>query len=124
MPRWLQITFGLGIAALIVGGPLAYARQRHNTIRNFHVVREGVLYRSGQDSLAGLARLIHDYRIKTVVTLRYPQRPGEPAPDAAEEDFCKKSEITYFRLPQKPWEAPDGSVPNEESVSRFRDIMN
>jgi len=112
MPRWLQYTFAISIALLILGAPLVYSRQRHNRIRNFHVVRDGVLYRSGQDSIAGLQRLIHDHRIKTVVTLRYPQKSGDRAPDLAEEEFCKKQEITYFRLPQKPWEAPDGSVPS------------
>ncbi|HYV34208.1 MAG TPA: hypothetical protein VE988_00805, partial [Gemmataceae bacterium] len=64
MPRWLQYAFAVCIAALIIGGPLAYARNRHHTARNFHVVREGVLYRSGQMSLDGLKRIVRDYRIK------------------------------------------------------------
>ena len=61
MPRWLQYVFAGFIALLVIGGPCAYARHRHNRQRNFHVVREGVLYRSGQLSLEGLKRVAHDY---------------------------------------------------------------
>jgi tyrosine-protein phosphatase SIW14 len=124
MPRWLQYTFTAVIVVLIVGAPLAYARGRHNRLRNFHVVRDGVLYRSGQLSLSGLQRVLYDYGIKTVVTLRSGKLPGEPPPDLAEEKFCKKEEINYIRLPQLPWEGDDGSVPNEVNVIAFREIMN
>jgi len=124
MPRWLQYTFAAFIALFVVGAPLAYARHSHNRLRNLHVVREGVLYRSGQLSQGGLDQLIHDYRIKTVITLRAAQLPGDPPPDLAEEVFCKKEEINHFRLPQKGWEAADGSVPNEANVVKFREIMN
>ena len=124
MPRLLQWIFALSIALLLAGAPLVYARYRHNLLRNFHVVREGMLYRSGQLTQGGLKRVIHDYRIKTVVTLRSGHFPGEPPPDQAEEEFCNKEEIKYFRLPQQPWEASDGSVPNEINVVQFREIMN
>ena len=79
--------------------------------RNFHIVREGVLYRSGQISVEGLQRLVHDYQIKTVITLRDAQRPGDPPPDLAEEEWCRKEEILHVRIPPRAWEAADGSVP-------------
>jgi protein tyrosine/serine phosphatase len=123
MPRWLQYTFAALLVSVIVGAPLVYARYRHNRLRNFHVVRDGVLYRSGQLSKNGLIRVLHDYGIKTVVTLRSGKLPGELPPDLAEEEYCKKGEINYIRLPQLPWEGPDGSVPNEVNVIAFREIM-
>lgn len=124
MPRWLPFAFAGLIITLLVAVPAGYARYRHNSLRNMHVVREGVLYRSGQLSVAGLKRFVHDHRIKTVITLRDAQRPGDPPPDLAEEEFCKAEEMYYFRMPQKPWEAADGSVPNEPSVVKFREIMS
>jgi len=124
MPRWLQYTLAALIALLLVGAPLAYGRYRHNRLRNFHIVREGVLYRSGQLSQDGLARVLHDYGIRTVVTLRSGKLPGDPPPDLAEEEYCYKEEINYFRLPQQLWEGADGSVPNEVNVIAFREIMN
>jgi protein tyrosine/serine phosphatase len=124
MPRWLQWTFAAFVAALLVGGPMAYARHRHTQLRNFHVVREGVLYRSAQLSLDGLQRVIYDYRIKTVVTLRFAYRDDDLPPDLEEQEYCLKEGYNHFRLPVRPWSAPDGSVPNQSSVAKFLEIMD
>jgi tyrosine-protein phosphatase SIW14 len=59
-----------------------------------------------------------------VITLRAPSGPTDSPPDWAEEEYCKKEAINHFRLPQKEWEAADGSVPNEINVVKFREIMN
>ena len=48
MPRWLQYLGAGFIALLLVGVPCVYARYRHHTLRNLHVVDDGILYRSGQ----------------------------------------------------------------------------
>src|SRR5262249_25127443 len=69
MPRYLPYLFSAVILALLVAGPLIYARQKHAHLRKLQVVHDGVLYRSGQLSPAGLKRVAHDYRIRTVVTL-------------------------------------------------------
>jgi protein tyrosine/serine phosphatase len=124
MPRFLRIVFGLCIAVLIVGGPVVYATYRQSMMRNFRLVREGVLYRSGQMSLAGLKLAVHDYGIKTVITLRDAAYPGDPPPDLAEEKYCQVEEINYCRISPRTWWAPDGSVPAEEGVKRFRAIMD
>src|SRR5262245_6292153 len=65
--RWL---FALVVVPALIGGPVAFAFHQQNKMRNFRVVEPGVLYRSGQISLSALKRLVHDYGIKTVVTLR------------------------------------------------------
>ena len=77
MPRYLAYLFGTFIAVLLVAGPVEYALYEQGEIRNFHVVRRGVLYRSGQLSISGLQRIIHDYGIKTVITLRDATRLGD-----------------------------------------------
>jgi protein tyrosine/serine phosphatase len=123
MPRTVQYLLAILLLILLIGAPVGYAWHRQAQIRNFRVVREGVLYRSGQMSLDGLKRVIHDYGIKTVVTLRAGANPGDPAPDLAEEEYCKVQEINYHRLPPGEWWAPDGPAPAEESVRKFRTVM-
>src|SRR5262245_43024653 len=105
MPRVLRYLFSGLILALLVGGPLAYSSYRDTQLRRFQVVEEGVLYRSGQLSLAGLKRLIHDHGIKTVVNLRDAAQPGQPPPDLEEEQYCRDQELKYHRISPKPWSA-------------------
>ncbi len=119
--RWF---LGLSIVAMLVGGPMAYLHYRTVHFRNFHVVRDGVLYRSGQLSLDGLKRAIHDYDIRTVVTLRDAHVPGDPAPDAAEEAYCKEQGMRYVRIPPRAWWASDNSVPAEQGVRTFLEVMD
>jgi tyrosine-protein phosphatase SIW14 len=123
MPRLLRILFGVAIVAVMVGAPLAYKLRQDAAFRNFHVVREGVLYRSGQMTLAGLKRVLHDHGIKTVVTLRDAHAPGEPAPDTAEETYCKSQGYNHVRIPPRNWFASDGSVPAEKGLAVFRQVM-
>lgn len=123
MPRSLQWLFGLLIAVLLVGAPVAYALHVQTEFRNFRVVREGVLYRSGQMTLPGLKRVIHDYRIKTVISLRDSYTPGEGPPDLAEEEYCKHEELNYYRIPPRRWYAASGPAPVEKGVKKFRDII-
>src|SRR5437763_11381370 len=87
------------VVALVIGVPLGYASYRKHNLRNLRVVKEGVLYRSGQLSIAGLERVIHDYGIRTVVSLRdnYDTLGVRP-PDAAEEQFCRDMDMKYVRI--------------------------
>jgi protein tyrosine/serine phosphatase len=124
MPRYLAYLFGTFIAVLLVAGPVEYALYEQGEIRNFHVVRRGVLYRSGQLSISGLQRIIHDYGIKTVITLRDATRLGDPPPDLDEEEFCIKEDINYQRISPRSWWSPDGSIPAEVGVRQFRAVMD
>ena len=124
MPRFLPPVLSMMIALLLLGGPLGYAYHRQTQIRNLHAVRPGVLYRSGQMSLAGLKTVIHDYGIKTVITLRDASYPDGAPPDFSEENYCDAEEINYVRISPRTWWAPDGSVPAEEGVRRFREVID
>jgi tyrosine-protein phosphatase SIW14 len=123
MPRSLAYLFGTCIAGLIVVGPLVYSNYRHHALRHFHVVEEGILYRSGQLTLDGLKRLIHDRGIKTVITLRDAAQPGQPPPDLDEEQYCRSQELNYVRISPQPWWASDGSVPAAKGVKQFVEVM-
>jgi tyrosine-protein phosphatase SIW14 len=122
--RSYRIVLGLTLAALIVGVPLSYAYYRQTNIRNLHAVRDGVLYRSGQLSIAGLRSVVHDYGIRTVITLRDSFDPNDPPPDLAEENFCLAEAIRYVRISPRTWWAPAGEAPPARpGVDRFLEVM-
>jgi protein tyrosine/serine phosphatase len=114
-----------GSAAVLLGvaAPAVFALRFQAQARNFQVVKEGVLYRSGQTKLFGLKSLIHDYGIRTVVTLRDAPAAGEAPPDLAEERYCLSEEINYVRIPPRHWESADGPPPVQEGVDRFLAVM-
>ncbi len=122
--RFVRILFALAIAGIVIGGPYGYYLYKRTSLRNFHVVREGVLYRSGQLSLPGLKRVIFEQGIKTVVTLRYSDNPETAPPDLEEETYCNLMGINHFRIPYRPWWASDGTVPADQGVKTFLKIMN
>jgi protein tyrosine/serine phosphatase len=123
MPRSLSYILTALVLALLIGVPCGYARYQQRQFRNFHEVKKGVLYRSGQLPLSGLKRILHDYGIKTVVTLRDADVPGNPSPDAAEEEYCRKEELNHVRITPRNWSAADGSVPAAAGVKRFLEVM-
>jgi tyrosine-protein phosphatase SIW14 len=121
--RWFRVIFSLAIIGIIASGPYYYAMYLKKNLRNFHVVREGVLYRSGQMSLSGLKRTIFENNIKTVITLRFAPHPNDPPPDMAEENLCKELGLRHYRIPYRAWWASVGPAPAEKSVRMFLDIM-
>jgi tyrosine-protein phosphatase SIW14 len=122
MPQKLRILLGLSIAAMIVFVPIGYATYSQSHIRNFHVVRDGVLYRSGQMSLVGLQQARHDFGIRTVITLRDSADPLDR--DNLEEVYCKAAGITHVRIPPREWYAETGRPPADKGVQKFLEIMN
>jgi protein tyrosine/serine phosphatase len=124
MNRFNQWLMGFSMLALLVGVPIAYGLFIKANVRNFHEVREGTLYRSGQMSLFGLKNVIHDHGIKTVVTLRDAVYPGDPPPDLMEEKYCRDQEINYVRIPPRSWWAPTGQIPADEGIRTFLEVMD
>ena len=124
MSRTVGTLVGVVAVLLCIGGPVAFAVHMQAQTRNFCVVKDGVLYRSGQLTIFGLKNLLHEYRIRTVITLRGPAVEGEAAPDLAEEKYCDAEEINYVRLPPAHWESAEGPPPVEENVERFRTVMS
>jgi len=123
MSRSWQAVLGTAIVLALILGPIALALHEQRQLREFRVVREGVLYRSGQMAVPALRRVCHDYGIRTIITLRDKAVSSSPKLDLAEEAFCSKEEMNYYRFPLRAWEAPDGSAPVEENVRQFRQLM-
>jgi tyrosine-protein phosphatase SIW14 len=120
MRRLLVPALGVATVVALIVGPVIYAFHEEKQTLNFRVVREGVLYRSAQMTLPGLKRAVHDYGIRTVVSLRDEDRPD----DLAEEAYCRKEEINFYRLPPRHWDTTDGPAEVEGNVARFRDIIS
>lgn len=120
MLRILGVCLGTSIVLALIAGPVVFAFHQQAQIRNFRVVQPGVLYRSGQMTKEGLQRILNDYRIKTVISLR----DGLTRQDQAEEEFCKSEEINFVRILPSQWGDIGGSVPVEAGVRKFRAIMS
>jgi hypothetical protein len=61
---------GVFVAAAVALVPVCHRRERTVGFRNFRTVEPGVLYRSGQMTPAGFARVAREYEIGTVISLR------------------------------------------------------
>ncbi len=116
----LRVATGTVIVVFLIVGPVVFAFHEHAQVPNFRVVREGVLYRSGQPTPAGLKRVFHDYGIKTVICLR----DGRTSLDREAEAFCGSEEVTFVRIPPTSWGDTGGSVPAEAGVKKFKEILN
>ncbi len=117
----LATTLLVGAAGL----PIWLARQSQFERRHFRTVREGVIYRSGQMTLDGLARSIHDHGIRSVVTFRASNKAGKPDPDAGEEAWCKQEGIRYLRLPPLHWQAEGtDSPPVETNLKKYLEFLS
>jgi protein tyrosine/serine phosphatase len=119
----LFTTLRVALVLGLIAGPVALALYRQDQVRNFRIVRDGVLYRSGQTSLAGLKRLIHHHGIRTVVSLRDARVPGQEPPDRAEEEYCKHQDILHVRIGPRNWWAPAGPPPVQANVDEFLKVM-
>jgi protein tyrosine/serine phosphatase len=115
----------LGVLAVLgaLVAPVALALRQQARMRNFRVVKDGVLYRSGQMHLDALKRILHDYGIRTVISLRDSLDGVGPPPDKAEEAFCGDEELNFYRFPPRSWDTCEGAAPADASVQRFLAIV-
>jgi tyrosine-protein phosphatase SIW14 len=125
MARKWQTALGIIGLSLVAAVPVLYGSHRHTTLRNLRVVEDDVLYRSGQLTPAGLERVIHEHGIRTVVTLRTARTPGNPSPDAWEEDLCARRGLKHVRIVPRVWGADEkGEIPAEQAVQEFLRVMD
>jgi protein tyrosine/serine phosphatase len=106
----------LGATGLAI--PVVYAARR-DRLRNFAVVKDGVLYRSGQLTPAGFQRALSEHGIRTAVTLR-PLRDPHSNADTWEEEVCQKRGVKHVRL--APHE--EGEAALDEMARGFLALMD
>ncbi len=93
-PTRRQMVWGLAATG---AGLMAYTVLGKPRLRNFGVVRDGAVYRSGQLTPAGLERVLTEYGCRTVVSLR-PVRDADSNPDTWEEDVCRAHGVRHVRV--------------------------
>jgi tyrosine-protein phosphatase SIW14 len=109
---------------LLAGTPLVYSAHQSTHLRNFRVVEDGVLYRSGQLTPAGFEQVLREYGIRTVVTLRT-SRTAAPPPDTWEEGACAARGVRHVRIVPRVWGADEkGEIPAEQGVQTFLSVMD
>ena len=119
----LRCLLGLLLVAFLIAGPLAYSSYRNTQFRNFRVVQDGKLYRSGQMSIPALQRTIEEYGIKTVISFDSLKR--ERPLDAEEEKFCFTHGIRHVRIKPREWLADEeGKIPAKEPVDQFLKVLD
>jgi tyrosine-protein phosphatase SIW14 len=122
--RWKTI-LSLAVVAVVIAGPLAYAYHQNTHLRNFHVVEEGVLYRSGQLSPDALDRVVREHHIHTVISLRSTRVVGRLPPDTWEEDYCAEHHLKHVRIVPRVWGADEeGDIPAEHAVQEFLQVTD
>jgi protein tyrosine/serine phosphatase len=119
MTRRVVSVVAFTLACLAVASPVLFAVRESALRRKLRVVRPRVLYRSAQLPIEGLRRVIHDYRIRTVVNLR----DGVQALDRAEEQYCASQGIRFVRIPPLSWKGTQGNAQVDEGLRRFLDVM-
>jgi protein tyrosine/serine phosphatase len=88
------------------------------------VVDDGVLYRSGQLPPDVFRRVVREYRIRTVISLRDSYTKAEP-PDQEEQRFCATNGLSHFRISPESWSPSGGGrVPAAEGVREFLRILD
>jgi protein tyrosine/serine phosphatase len=122
MRRYLPVFLSVALLGTICA-PIVFAIRQTHQVRNFRVVKPGVLYRSGQFKISGLDRLVFEHDIRTVVNLRAPANGRPSVDDTLEEEYCHKHNIRYVAIKPRHWEGAEGAETADIGVHEFVDIM-
>ena len=86
-------------------------------VRNFGVVRRGVLYRSAQPSPRSLTEVLERYGIKTIVNLRPPSEDAGSGWYEGEKSWAESHGVRLIDLPVHA-----GGIPSKEQVTLFLEL--
>jgi protein tyrosine/serine phosphatase len=104
MPVWLRWTFGLAIAAAVVGVPIVHYRSVYAHAKRLRVVVPGKVYRSGQLTVEGLTEAVQRYHLRTIVNLQdeYPDPDLEKSyfnrDTVKEAELCRQLGVRYVHI--------------------------
>jgi hypothetical protein len=96
---------------------------KHFHIKNFQVIKPGVLYTSGQPRGMDYTRLLYKYHIATFVNLRSASEHREVNWYSEEAAWMRSNGAKYIELPMAKNISAD-SIPDTETSRKFLEIMN
>jgi len=112
----MRLNLGL-VLLLVIIGLIGYLFFVPDELR-FQVVREGVLYRSGQPTVGDLERLYPNYPFNTILNLRYVGKHGRTTWYRDEEGFAADKGIVVKNIPIA------GRIPSQEQVEEFLALVD
>ncbi len=113
---------GTVIAVLVVTAAAVFL-VRHFHIKNFHIVRPGVLYTSGQPRGMDYTRLLYKYHIATIVNVRSVAEHRERNWHNEEITWVRSNGVRYVELPLGRDVNNPGYFPDADIRRRFLEIM-
>jgi len=96
---------------------------RHFSITNFHIVRPGVLYTSGQPRGMDYTRLLYKYHIATIVNIRSAAEHRERNWHNEELTWVRSNGVRYLEFPLDRDVNNPGYFPDADMRRRFLEIM-
>lgn len=120
MPTRLRVLGACLIVGVMISVPCWYKARQERRYRNVHVVRPGVLWRSGQPDIEGLQHFVRRFDIKTIVCLR----DADSELSRNEEAWARSRGIQFVRIPPRAWGHVNGVIPAEKGLDTFRDVMS
>lgn len=111
----------LFLAAVIILSVVGLVRHFH--IRNFQVVKPGVLYTSGQPRGMDYTRLLYKYHIATFVNLRTANEHREQNWYNEEAAWMRTNGAKYIELPIEK-NVPKEEIPDTQESRKFLEIMS
>ena len=92
---------------------------RHFHIKNFHTIKPGVLYTSGQPRRMDYTRLLYKYHIATIVNVRSASEHRERNWYNEEITWVRDNGVKYQEMPIEK----GNYFPDKETQDQFLDIM-
>jgi len=124
MARLVAVLMALIMGTTLLVVPYFYYRSQYTHAKRLRVVAQGVLYRSGQMTAAGLEETLTRHGIKTVVNLQNEEPDPELNGGPLESAFCKARGVRFVYI------APDlierSRVPRERptAIDAFLEVMD
>ncbi|MER3441823.1 MAG: hypothetical protein C4296_10705 [Gemmataceae bacterium] len=122
LAKWTPYVLAIVCGCTLVAAPWWYFRYQRHHVRHFRLVEPSVLYRSGQMTQKGLQRLVYEYGIRTIVTLRDRDDYGD-LPSDWEEKFCRERGIVFVRIKYRECYSEEGPAPIQETIRDFLAVM-